>query len=413
MTHTDPRVTRPVVLQPAYRPPAEGWAMLWRAPALALGPQRLGAALLCVLGIMGAGSLFDLVRGDLEPLGGVGAFHWLTAGLVRGAGQVGEAVVSLQPALAVQGLMNGLFVSPYVLAQQAPWTTAALALVLLPVWTLLVGAVSRSAVMDAARGQTVTLAESVAFAWARRGALVGAYVIPAVTAAVLAGLLWLFGVALLRLPGLDVAGGLLYGVALLLGFCFTLIVLGFAAGFPLLIPAVAGDDADGVDAVQRAYSFLLERPFSYLVWTAALLAQGAAGVFVVTALLVTAINWTAGLAAPADPVIAGDVPVFGAVPERLGPEGETLAGTDALAAAAIGLWERFALALAGAFAVSVFACASSLVYLRLRQACDGQSIDDVWPRRSAIDAVRAGELEAIGEDAAELREGRGGAGRDE
>lgn len=407
MPETDPRVTRPVVLQPAYRPPAEGWAMLWRAPALALGPQRLGAALLGVLGVMGAGSLFDFARGELEALGDVGAFRWLTSGLVRGAGQIGEAVVSLQPALAVEGLVNGLFVSPSVLAQQAPWTTAALAVVLLPIWTLALGAVSRGAVMDAARGQTVTLAESVAHAWARRGALVGAYVIPALTAAILAGLLWLFGVALLRVPGLDIAGGLLYGVALLFGFFFTLTVLGFAAGFPLLIPAVAGDDADAVDAIQRAYSFILERPFSYLVWSAALLAQGAAGLFIVTGLLVTAINWTAGIAAPAEPVIAGDVPYFGAVPERVGAEGDPIGGTDGVAAAAIGLWERFALALAGAFAVSVFACASSLVYLRIRQACDGQSIDDVWPRRSAIDAVRRGELEAIAEDAEELRDGRG------
>jgi len=407
MPETDPRVTRPVVLQPAYRPPAEGWAMLWRAPALALGPQRLGAALLGVLGVMGAGSLFDFARGDLEPLGDVGAFRWLTSGLVRGAGQIGEAVVSLRPALAVEGLVNGLFVSPYVLAQQAPWTAAALAVVLIPIWTLALGAVSRSAVMDAARGQTVTLAESVAFAWSRRGALVGAYVIPAITAAVLAGLLWLFGVALLRLPGLDIAGGLLYGVALLFGFFFTLTVLGFAAGFPLLVPAVAGDDADAVDAIQRAYSFIMERPFSYLVWAVALLAQGAAGLFIVTGLLVTAINWTAGIAAPADPVIAGDVPYFGAVPERVGKGGDPLGGTAGVAAAAIGLWERAALALAGAFAVSVFACASSLVYLRIRQACDGQSIDDVWPRRSAIDAVRRGELEAIAEDAEELRDGRG------
>ena len=59
------------------------------------------------------------------------------------------------------------------------------------------------------------------------------------------------------------------------------------------------------------------------------------------------------------------------------------------------MWERIALAIVAAHALSFFFSASTVVYLRVRQLCDGQAIEDVWPRITAVEAVRRGDLEAI------------------
>ncbi len=374
----------------AHKPPITGWAFLWRAPKLALAPQRLALAFFAVICLMGIGTIFDTARGDLDQLN-AGVFETLSGSVIVGVSEAAQGVISLNPARIFSGIVGGFALGPAALAQVAPWSTAALALVLLPIWTLFGGAISRSAAVEIARTENLSSTNALAYAVSKSRSLIGAYLIPAVTAGVLAGILWLFGVALLSLPGLDIAGGLFYAIAIAIGFILALIVWGFAVGFPLLIPAVAADASDAVDAIQRTYSYILDKPFALLVWAAALIAQGTAGLFIIAVLVTTALNWTATLTgADTDPTIAGNITLFMPVQDH----GE-IEGTLGVAAAAMGVWERAALAILGAFAAQASSCAATLVYLRVRQASDGQAISDIWPRNTAIDAIRRGELEAL------------------
>jgi len=380
-----------VVQQPVIGAPTSGWAFLLRGPRLALAPSRLMLGFLAAAIVMGAGTLFDLARGPIpEPGPGRGLFETLAAGVLLGAGETASGVMTLDPGRALRGVVAGFWGAPSALAEVAPWSSAVLALLLLPILVFFGGAIARSAVVEAARDRSISGAQALAYALTKRGALVGAFVAPLVAAGVLAGLLWLFGLALLSLPGLDVAGGLLYGVAAVLGLLLAVIVFALALGFPLLVPAVAADASDSVDAVQRAYAYLLDKPARLLLWAAALIAQGAAGLFVVTFLLVTALNWAAELTLIGEPAIAGELRLFRPIPER--PEVE---GSLAVAAAMIGVWERLTLLVAGAFGVSFFFCASSLVYLRIRRDCDGQAIDDIWPRETVLEKARRGEIERL------------------
>lgn len=371
------------------RPPRDGWSLLWRASPLALAPQRLLIAFFAAIALMVVGSVFDSIAGDVPDLGH-GVFATLSGSLIRGVGATAQGLVRLDLARASNGFAEGMIYAPIALVRLAPWRCVLLLAVLLPVWTLFGGAISRSVVMDAARGHAISVPESIAYALSRSAALLGSYLLPLGLIAMCAGLLWVFGAVLLTLPGVDIAGGVLYGVALLVGLALSLLSLGLAVGFPLLIPAVAADSADITDAFQRAYAYLIERPFSLLVWAVALIAQGAAGVFITAIVVTTAVNWSADLTGAAEAGLAGDARLFAPLQEHDGLE-----GTAGVAAGAIGVWERAAVALIGAHALSFFFAASSLVYLRVRRACDGQAIEDVWPRITAVESVRRGDMEAI------------------
>ena len=73
----------------------------------------------------------------------------------------------------------------------------------------------------------------------------------------------LMGLFLLNIPGLNLIGGLLYGASLLLGFLVSMIAVGYAACFPMLIPGVIVENCGGGESVQRSYSYVLTRPIRF------------------------------------------------------------------------------------------------------------------------------------------------------
>lgn len=394
-SRTDPateHIKESVVQQPAVGPPTSGWGLLLRGPRLALSPSRLGLGFLCAAFIMGIGTIFDAVRGPVDEAElPRGVFETFIASVLRGAGDMAEGVVTLNPPRFVGGLVSGFWATPAALAQITPWSVLVLVLLLLPVWCFFGGAISRSAAVEVARNRLISGPSAVAYAFTRRGSLVGCYLVPALVVGVLAGLLWLFGWALLSLPVVNVVGGLFYGLAAAMGFAMAVVVFAFALGFPLLVPAVAADASDAVDAVQRGYAYLLDKPARLLLWAAVLLIQGAAALFVLTFLIVTGLNWAAGLTLIGEPPVAGGLSLFRPAP----PRPEELDASLAIAAGVIGVWERLALLIAGAFALSFFFCASTLVYLRIRKDCDGQAIHDIWPRLTVLEQARRGEIQRL------------------
>lgn len=369
--------------------PRGGWRLLWSASSLALAPQRIVLAFLLVSALMGVGSIFDAIAGDVEDLGH-GVFETLSASVTRGVGETAMGLATLDLPRLSSGFYNGFVFVPAELVRASPWRCALLVAVLLPVWTLGGGAIARSASVEAARGRTLGVAECLGYALSRRWSLLGSYVLPAFLIALGCGLLWLFGVVLLSIPVVNIVGSALYGLALVIGLVTAMVALGLSVGFPLLVPAVAADSADTTDAFQRTYSYLVDRPFSLLIWAIAMLAQGAAGVLITAILVTVAMNWTAGLTGAGADGLASDVRLFTPLVERDG-----LDGTFAVASGVIGVWERAALGVIGAHALSIFFCASTVIYLRVRAVCDGQAIEDIWPRVTAVESVQRGEIKAI------------------
>ncbi|MBM4112861.1 MAG: hypothetical protein FJ253_05720, partial [Phycisphaerae bacterium] len=95
------------------------------------------------------------------------------------------------------------------------------------------------------------------------------------------GLFLVGGIAalLMRVPVLDMIGGVLYGVALFLGFLAALAGILWAVGLPLSTPAGACDGADMIESNQRAWAYLLRRPLLALGYLGAGIVAWALGLF--------------------------------------------------------------------------------------------------------------------------------------
>ena len=117
--------------------------------------------------------------------------------------------------------------------------------------------------VEIATGEKLRLREAIDFALSNWLRLIFSLVLPLLIAGVLSVLL-LVGAFFLMLPWLDVVGGLLYGVALVMGFGVVFLLAGYAGGFSLLVPAVASENCDAADAQQRAYAYVISNPLHLL-----------------------------------------------------------------------------------------------------------------------------------------------------
>jgi len=264
-----------------------------------------------------------------------------------------------------------------------------------------VAAICRTAACQFAAEQYITWTIALTFALKRWIPILGTLALPLVALGLGAAALAVGGV-LLAAPGLNVIGGVLYGLALfgaMIAACLILLAL-FASS--LFIPAVAVESADAPDALARSFSFVRNRPLHWVVYVVAALIQGLLGLLIVTLVASLTINfaaWGAGLliSSPAIEAVGG-----GAGLTRILPAGSgwDLLGTHRLAGALIVLWRTVAGGLVAGWVVSYFACATTVLYFLMRKATDDQDLEEIWQpgliegtmapgRASVVDAGQA------------------------
>ncbi len=356
------------------------WPRVLRAFPMSAAPSRLLIGFVCAASIAAIGSLFDSVRGSPLSLGaGVsrGVFETLADAAIVGASNAAWGVVTLDPQ-AVAGAVAYAADRIGATVTSAPWSTLALAALLAPIFVICGLALCRSVACDAAWRQGLGARAALRFGVTRSRSGLGAFLIPALAVGGIGLLLLAIG-WLMRWPVLDVAGGLLYGLLLLLGGVIVFLLVGVAFAHALLLPAVATDGADAIDAVQRAYAYLYGRPGRMLLYLAPLLLIGAVALIALTVGVVWTINLTAGLtnewAGDAAPLGGGVIAAdwsrvsFGAAPD----------GTRAVASWLVRFWEgAFALLLTG-WVISYHFTGGTILYLLLRRVNDEQDIEDIWP----------------------------------
>ena len=241
------------------------------------------------------------------------------------------------------------------------------------------GALARMAAVEIATGEKLRLREAIDFALRNCWRLVGSLVLPLLIAGVLSVLL-LVGGFFLMLPWLDVVGGLLYGVALLMGFGVVFLLAGYAGGFSLLVPAVATENCDAADAQQRAYAYVISHPLHLLGYGLVALVGLAVGYYVASLLAVGAMNVTGALVDAATSNDAIEV-TFGfglfdpaerwkaALPLQLHSE---------WSASLVMFWQTVVVCLLAGYVFSYYFSASAFVYMLMRRVCDGQDLDEIW-----------------------------------
>jgi len=165
--------------------------------------------------------------------------------------------------------------------------------------------------------------------------------------------LWIVG-WITRWDFLLSVAGVLWALTLLAGLLLAILMLGLAAGWPLMWAAVSVEDSDSWDAVSRAYSYVFERPLHLLFYVVvgSLFGVVAIAVFDLFAdfayrLSLLPFLWGWG----------GDAADLGA------PIG--------------GFWVGVIEMIKGAFRIGFFWANATAIYLLLRRSTDATEIDEV------------------------------------
>jgi hypothetical protein len=271
-----------------------------------------------------------------------------------------------------------------------PVTTLIMGPISLVLGAILLGSISRITAEEFAKGRFVPWHEGLAFSARLWRSTLGAYLGPIVLIWLVALKLAVVGWLLLNWPGLNVIGSLLYGLFLLGALIAVVVGIAFILGGPLLVPAVVCEGADAIDAIQRAYAYVLARPVRLIFY----LLLGLVGVLVVVVILWVIATWTIGFAQQASGAFARH-PTWNMLwwsSFRGPPPNDALAdppqGTYAVAAAFVQIWVLVPALLVLASFFSALTAAATVVYLAMRRVCDGQDLGELWTP-GAIEAAMA------------------------
>src|SRR5262249_37477626 len=135
----------------------------------------------------------------------------------------------------------------------------------------------------------------------KAGPLIGAPLVPLVGVGFLAALCGLIGLLYRAGRAGPIVAGVLAFLPLFLGGVMTMIFLGLAAGWALMVSAVAVEGEDSFDALSRAYSYVFQRPARYAGYLVLGAVVGTIGVLVVTVfsrLLLELAAWGLAFGAP-------------------------------------------------------------------------------------------------------------------
>lgn len=264
------------------------------------------------------------------------------------------------------------------------------ALVLMLLWALLGGAISRQMVVSAAVDRMVPMSEAVAFAARRWLTFLIAPLYPLLFILVLGAVLGLLYGWMFHIPVVNWLAGLLYVVALAIGWVMALLLVLWFAGVHLIYPAISAQGADALDAMARSFSYVMSRPWRLFLYSLIALLYGAAtylfvGLFIY--LMLALAHWGTNLTGGLDNVF--EAPRFGQWPE---PRAEP---TSEVAAFFIEIWTYLLIAGLGAYALSYYLAAYSQIYLLLRQHTDGDDPADVYEPQPPQPPVPEDKIEPV------------------
>lgn len=351
------------------------WPKLLRAGPLALRPARIGLGILLVVGLFIFGALFDRLDTDSRD-------NALVSSITQAGLSAASAALTDAPEPG-QRFGRELY-ETYVAIPGALLRNHTLAaLVVLPLmfaWlALLWGAIARSAATEFAQGVHLSWPQMLAFALRRAVALILALALPLLVAWAIILALAIGGWALFSLPIVNVLGGLLWLFFLIFGVLAAIIILLFTFAGPMLVPSVACEGTDAIDAFQHAYAFAFARPVRLILYSAVLILQG-----VVLLGIVGSVIWL-GIHIAQSAAMSWSGPrgtdVLSVLPGNHGSRTDpTFAhhGSNGPAAAIASFWTILAILIPAGVFVSYLASASTVLYLTMRRLVDGQDTSEIW-----------------------------------
>ncbi len=252
------------------------------------------------------------------------------------------------------------------------------------------GAISRIAAVQVARDEKISIRQALRFSTGKVVSFLFAPLIPILIILVIAlvlGLLSMF-ISVPYLGGIwSILVGALFFVALLAGLVMTLTALGLLGGGHLMYPTIAVEGSDSFDAVSRSFSYLYARPWQLFWYSGISLIYGAVTYlfvrfFVWMLLLLT--HFAVGMmvwskAADGTPLLST---LWPAPPSYMHLSYDinfsVINSGHSLGAIFIAFWVYLAIALVGAYAISLYYSSSTIIYYLMRKDVDATAIDEVY-----------------------------------
>ncbi len=315
------------------------------------------------------------------------------------AGQINRAAMGvlsgnwMGPSGVVKSVINFAVRGPGWWFGRHPLFFAILLLWGLLLWSIFGGAIARIAAVHVARDEKLSVRQAIRFSTGKFLSFAFAPIIPLILVLVLGAVLAAGGLALYVPYVGPIVVSLLFFLALALALVMTLLVVGTFAGLNLMYPTVAVEGSDSFDAISRSFSYVYARPWRMLFYTAVALAYGAITyvfvrlfLFLLLGLAHYFVTWWVG-------GVSGEV--WNAMwpgpsnPWRLSYEIDlgALSGADRIAAGILSFWVYLAIGLLGAFAISFYFSANTIIYYLMRQEVDATELDDVYLGQSDEDFV--------------------------
>jgi hypothetical protein len=262
------------------------------------------------------------------------------------------------------------------------------------IWSVFGGAIARIAAVHVARDEKISVRHAVSFSAAKVLSFIFAPVIPVLIVLGIGVIISIASTILFHIPWVGpIVAGLFFFLALIGGFVITLVILGTIGGFNLMYPTVAVEGSDSFDAISRSFSYVFARPWRMLWYTVVAVVYGAICYLFVRFFvwLILAVTWffmswlLGGTHAPPADKSPADVwpriwqqPVDPLAPLTYSPNYASLKGTEAMTAGLIVWWNYLLIGLVGAFAISFYFSANTIIYYLMRREVDATDLDDVY-----------------------------------
>lgn len=285
------------------------------------------------------------------------------------------------------------------------------------VWSVFGGAVSRIAAVHVARDEKISVRQALRFSISKVLSFLFAPLIPLLIILVIGAIVAATGWVLLHIPYVGpILTGVLFFLALIAGFVMTLVALGTLAGFNLMFPTVAVEGSDSFDAISRSFSYVFARPWRMLWYTLVALVYGGIAylfvkffIFVMLTLTHFFVGWWLGNPAGRDTAKYWKDPSVSMWPApawdnlTYNVNYGALKWSEDVAAGTISFWVYLTIGLLGAFAISFYFSANTIIYYLMRREVDATELDDVYVEETEDEfgdaPVAAGAGPAAGEAA--------------
>ena len=319
------------------------------------------------------------VFAELDRVRHRGGYETLLDGVHAGLGEMVAGTVELQPARVGGGIVHAVFDTPSVIWEfDRPF---AVVYGIVAFFVLGIGGATISRMEAESFGGRDQRRLGATLSWAVAGwrRVMGVLLLLPVLAILVLVIPAVLGVLAL-VPVLDVLVAVLWGVGLVFGFAAALLVVGWLASLPILVPAAACESGDPTEVVVRTAGLVWRRPFNLLLLLAVAMVAGVLGWLVVSGLIAVALDATRAAAGAFGPdVISAQPrttwPGLSTIGSNTPPEG--LAGTRWLSWVVLDLWRCFVVSLGYGWAVVYIMVAGTRVYLLQRHAVDQLEPDEL------------------------------------